>query len=154
MNARPHTPVIGFGRRLAALLLDLFLAGFLLTWIGWVLRVNYPDHAALAADAYTTLALFAAPAILLAWWLFQATPGKLLLGCRIVDARDGGRPRPWQLLARLLAYAIAAAPAGLGLWWIFWDRRHQGWHDKLARTLVVDDDEANKSLRQLSAELR
>jgi uncharacterized RDD family membrane protein YckC len=153
LNARVQSPYIGFGRRFAALLVDLLLAGFFLSWIGWLLRLTYPDHAALTVEARDTLMLFAAPAILLAWWLFQGTPGKLLLGCRIVDARTGGRPMPWQLLVRLLAYALAAAPAGLGLLWIFWDRHRQGWHDKLARTLVVVDTDANKSLQQLSAEL-
>lgn len=153
MNARPYTPYVGLGRRLAAALTDLLLAGFLLNMIGWLLRLHYPDHAALALEARDTLVLLAAPAVLLAWWLFQGTPGKLLLGCRIVDARDGGRPRFWQLLVRLLGYAIAIAPAGLGLLWMLWDRRRQGWHDKLARTLVVHDDDAAKSLRQLSIEL-
>lgn len=154
MSARPYTPYAGPGRRAAALLVDLLLAGFLLNVIGWLLRLHYPDHAALTLEARDTLILLAAPAVLLAWWLFQGTPGKLQLGCRIVDARDGGRPRFWQLLVRLLGYAVALAPAGLGLLWMLWDRRRQGWHDKLARTLVVDDDDAAKSLRQLSAELR
>ncbi|MFN2308971.1 MAG: RDD family protein [Gammaproteobacteria bacterium] len=154
MSAAPHTPYIGPGRRLAALLVDLLLAGFLLSVIAWLLRLHYPDSDALTAQARQTLALLAAPVTLLAWWLFQGTPGKLLLGCHIVDARDGGRPRAWQVLVRLLGYAVAVAPAGLGLLWMFRDRRRQGWHDKLARTLVVADDEAAKSLRQLSAELR
>lgn len=154
MSARPYTPLVGFGRRCAAALIDVLLAGFFLGLLGWLVRLNFPDHAALTAEARDALVLIAAPAVLLSWWLFQGTPGKLLLGCRIVDARSGDRPRFPQLLVRLLAYAIAAAPAGLGLLWVLWDRRRQGWHDKLARTLVVSDDDANKSLRQLSAELR
>lgn len=154
MSARPYTPYVGLGRRAAATLIDLLLAGFLLNVVGWLLRLRYPDHEALTQIARDTLTLLAAPALLLAWWLFQGTPGRLLLGCRIVDAHHGGRPRLWQLLVRLLGYGVALAPAGLGLLWMLWDRRRQGWHDKLARTLVVDDDDATKPLQQLRAELR
>ncbi len=75
-----------------------------------------------------------------------------LLECRIVDARSGGRPQAWQLLVRLLGYALSAAPAGLGFFWILWDARRQGWYDKLARTLVIVDDESVKTLTELSAE--
>jgi hypothetical protein len=30
---------------------------------------------------------------------------------------------------------------GWGFWWAGWDALKQGWHDKLARTLVVDTRE-------------
>ena len=96
------------------------------------------------------LLILTVPVIALLWWLFQGTPGKLLLGIRIVDARDGGRLRLWQVLVRLLAYALSALPLGLGFIWILWDKRQQGWHDKLARSVVVEDDESRLSLQQLS----
>ncbi|MBI5040765.1 MAG: RDD family protein [Gammaproteobacteria bacterium] len=132
------------------MLLDLLLVSFLSSLIGWLLMLSYPDAEALLRKAGDTSLLLAAPMIAVWWWGFQGTPGKLLLGCRIVDARSGGRPQVWQVLVRLLGYALSALPLGLGFLWIIWDRRHQGWHDKLARTLVVEDDESRLSLHQLA----
>ena len=53
-------------------------------------------------------------------------------------------PEPWgsasrkQLLLRYLGYYVSLLPVGLGFFWIGLDRRKQGWHDKLAGTLVVN----------------
>ena len=47
-------------------------------------------------------------------------------------------------------YALAIAPALLGLAWIFWDRRRQGWHDKLGDCVVIRDDDALRSLTDLA----
>jgi len=150
LSAKPYTPYIGLPLRLAAVLLDVLLLSFLSSLIGWLLMLQYPDAEALMDSAAKMLTLLAAPAIIVMWWYLQGTPGKLLLGCRIVDARSGGRPRLWQVLLRLLGYGVSALPAGLGFLWMIWDRRHQAWHDKLARTLVVEDDESRLSLRQLA----
>jgi uncharacterized RDD family membrane protein YckC len=30
---------------------------------------------------------------------------------------------------------------GLGFLWVIFDKRNQAWHDKMANTLVVHDDE-------------
>ena len=136
------------------MLVDLSLIAVAYGLIGWTLRLRYPDADALE-QAMSNVAVLVLPAVILLFWLmFQGTPGKLLLGCRIIDAGSGGRARPSQLLVRLIGYAISFAPAGLGFLWMLWDRRGQGWHDKLARTQVVEDDDASKSLDQLSAELR
>ena len=36
-----------------------------------------------------------------------------------------------------LATAVVMIPLMLGLFWVAWDRRKQGWHDKIARTVVI-----------------
>lgn len=152
MKARSYSPYAGFPRRLAAVLLDALLVLFLLRVLSWALRFDLSSD--LELFAVTLQVIGCGVLVALFWLLFQGTPGKLLLGCRIVDAHTGGRPQPWQILVRLLGYAVSAAPAGLGFFWIFWDARRQAWHDKLARTLVVIDDESTKTLADLSAECR
>lgn len=147
-----------FWRRLAAGLMDLALLVGSLGLLEWLLgEIGLRGDGLTDTDtaAVTTLPLLAGiPALLLFWRLFQATPGKLLLDCRIVDARDGNAPKAWQLLVRCVSYGLSAAPLGLGFLWMLWDRRRQGWHDKLARTRVVDDDESRKSLVMLMTEVR
>ena len=66
------------------------------------------------------------------------TVGKRVLGLR-VESREGGTPGTGQLVGRLLARIMSAAPALLGFFWVMWDRRKQAWHDKLADTVVVHD---------------
>lgn len=156
MKARAYSPYVGFPRRLAAVFLDAILLVTFFSLLNWLLQLGShatPEH--LLTSTQRLALLFSAPLLVVLFWQgYQATPGKLLLGCRIVDARSGGHPQGWQILVRLLGYVLSAAPAGLGFFWIIWDRRRQGWHDKLARTLVVVDDESTQTLDQLRAECR
>ena len=42
-----------------------------------------------------------------------------------------------QSVGRYLGYFLATLPLGLGLIWVAFDKKKQGWHDKLAHTVVV-----------------
>lgn len=87
------------------------------------------------------IASFLAPLVLViaVWRLKQTTPGKAAFRCRIVDATTGAAPSTSQCIIRYLGYIPAVAPLGLGLLWIAFDPRRQGLHDKLARTVVIQD---------------
>lgn len=78
-----------------------------------------------------------AVAVILFWMYRQATPGKMLLSLRIQDANTGGRLSWGQSIGRYLAYFVATLPLALGLIWVAFDKKKQGWHDKLAHTVVV-----------------
>ena len=68
---------------------------------------------------------------------FAATPGKMLLGAKVVDA-DTGKPLTLaKAVLRYLGYFVSFVPLGLGFFWIAFDQRSQGWHDKLANSVVV-----------------
>ena len=75
--------------------------------------------------------------IVLFWRRSSATPGKMLIRARIVDAESGAAPATRQLVVRYLGYFVSTIPLLLGLLWVGWDPRKQGWHDKLAGTVVV-----------------
>jgi uncharacterized RDD family membrane protein YckC len=78
--------------------------------------------------------------VIIIFWVYKsATPGKLLLKIRIVDAKTGGKPSTAQWLIRYLGYYISAFMFMLGFIWVGLDRRKQGWHDKLATTVVIRD---------------
>ncbi|MHB1950737.1 MAG: RDD family protein [Acidiferrobacteraceae bacterium] len=76
-------------------------------------------------------------AIVIFWVTVLGTPGKLLLRCRVVDARSGKRLSIRQAIVRNLAYVLSLLPLGLGFLWIAWDPRKQGFHDKLAGSIVI-----------------
>ncbi|MFO1242555.1 MAG: RDD family protein [Rickettsiales bacterium] len=76
--------------------------------------------------------------VIIYMWMYSATtPGKWLLRMRIVDEKTYGRPTNRQYVIRYAAYILDVLPLGLGFFWIAWDKKKQGWHDKLAHTLVI-----------------
>ena len=76
-------------------------------------------------------------AVILFWVYKEATPGKMALGMRVVDATSGGPASTAQYVGRYFGYYVSILPLCLGLFWVAWDARKQGWHDKLAGTVVV-----------------
>jgi len=80
-----------------------------------------------------------AVAIIAFWIARQATPGKMLIGARIVDAETGAPLTRRQAIVRYLGYYVSLFGLGIGFLWVGWDRRKQGWHDKLAGTVVIRD---------------
>lgn len=78
-----------------------------------------------------------AVAVILFWRYRSATPGKMAIGAKIVDAETGGEPSTGQLIGRYLGYFVSTIPLCLGLLWVAFDKRKQGWHDKMAGTVVI-----------------
>ncbi|MFT5889594.1 MAG: putative RDD family membrane protein YckC [Zhongshania sp.] len=77
-------------------------------------------------------------AVVLVFWLYKsATPGKLILKLVIVDAKTGEKPSTPQWLIRYMGYYLSALVFMLGFIWVGFDRRKQGWHDKIAGTVVI-----------------
>ncbi|AKH69415.1 putative membrane protein/domain [Spongiibacter sp. IMCC21906] len=81
--------------------------------------------------------LLPALVVILFWIYKSATPGKMAFKLSIVDAKTGAKPSNGQLIGRYFAYYISILPFFLGIIWVGIDRRKQGWHDKLAGTVVV-----------------
>ena len=81
--------------------------------------------------------LFPAVAVIVFWFYKSATPGKMANNLMIVDAQTGGKPTVGQFILRYLGYYLAMLPLCLGIIWVGIDKRKQGWHDKLAGTVVV-----------------
>ncbi len=81
--------------------------------------------------------LLPAFAVIVFWVTKQATPGKMIVSARVVDAKTGATLSKGQALGRYLGYYVSIVPFGLGVIWVAFDRRKQGWHDKLAGTVVV-----------------
>ncbi|MDO4907853.1 RDD family protein [Neisseria sp.] len=81
--------------------------------------------------------IFPALFTLFFWNKFAATPGKMLCGLRVADAQTGGNISFRQSVIRYFGYFAAMIPLCLGLLWVAFDKRKQGWHDKIAGTVVI-----------------
>ena len=121
---------MGFGRRLAAFAIDAL-----------VLFVMIAPLELFGLRGFFVEALLPAIAVLVFWRLYGATPGKMAVSAKIVDARTGGAPATLRLVVRYAGYLVSTLPFFLGFAWIAIDRRKQGWHDKIAGTLVINDDD-------------
>ena len=76
--------------------------------------------------------------IVIVFWVYKsATPGKMATKLIIVDAQTGGKPSTRQFIIRYVGYYLAMLPLFLGIIWVGIDKRKQGWHDKLAGTVVL-----------------
>ena len=132
---------IGFWQRFAAFLIDWLVV--FVVYGPLVIMAFGSEYFSLEVPRYWDAAtgLVIAVGTLLFWRYQGATPGKIAIAARIVDAQTGGSPRTARLVVRLFAYIVSALPLCLGFLWIAFDRRKQGWHDKIAGTVVIPDDE-------------
>jgi len=71
------------------------------------------------------------------WHFWSATPGKMLLRIKVADAVSEGPISDTQIALRLFGYVVSSLFFFLGFFWIGFDKRRQGWHDKIANTVVV-----------------
>jgi uncharacterized RDD family membrane protein YckC len=81
--------------------------------------------------------IFPFVATILFWIYKSATPGKMALKAKVVDANTGNLPTVKQSIIRYIGYYISLLPMGLGFFWVGWDKKKQAWHDKLAGTVVI-----------------
>ena len=140
MDTPSELEYAGFWLRVWASVIDtLLVAVIILPLLTAFYGVAYWESQSLVQGPVDFLVSWVAPAVavLVFWVSRQATPGKMAIGARIVDARTGGKPSTGQLLKRYLGYYLACIPLFLGFVWVGFDPRKQGWHDKLAGTVVV-----------------
>lgn len=71
------------------------------------------------------------------WQRYLGTPGKMALRLRVVDARTGAPLPMGQCVLRYIGYFVSALPLCLGFLWVAFDARKQGWHDKIAGSVVI-----------------
>ena len=71
------------------------------------------------------------------WARGGQTPGMRPFSLRVVRDRDGGSIGWGTALLRLVGLWVAAAVFYIGYIWIFIDKRHRGWQDLIAGTVVV-----------------
>ena len=134
------TKYVGFWARVLATLIDsvLIMAITLPPLLG-IYGLSYLENNEAVSGLADILISNILPMILviLFWTKKQATPGKMAVSAKIVDAETGKAPSVKQCVGRYFAYILSALPLGLGFLWVAFDSKKQAWHDKLAGTVVV-----------------
>lgn len=70
--------------------------------------------------------------------LFGRTPGKWVAGLRVVDEQGYNPGVAISIPREMIGRFVATIAAGIGLAWTVFDPKRQGWHDKIAGTLVIN----------------
>jgi uncharacterized RDD family membrane protein YckC len=138
----------GFVTRMVAFIIDRAIVSiivFIMVWsTEWIVNAFEINLLLFSEGSSWQMSLAVAMGLYLAigllydigfWLLAGQTPGKRVLGVRIVRT-DGKRLRFGNAIRREIGYVISGI-LFLGYLWILFDNRRQGLHDKLAGTIVV-----------------
>lgn len=103
---------------------------------------TYADIQAASSNSIESVMFFAAAFFY--YFLFLTfkngqTPGRMLLAIRVT--KSNGKPvGPVDVIVRFISSLLSAFVFFLGFLWVAWDGKKQGWHDKIASTIVVKTD--------------
>jgi uncharacterized RDD family membrane protein YckC len=141
----------GFVTRLFAFLIDLAVVA-VITSVGGLLATML-DNAleAMSVDVRVSMGaiyVFLIPLIwgsyyVMFWSLTGRTPGKWLMGLKVINASDHP-PTVGRSIIRFIGYGISAIAFWMGYVWVLIDEDRRAWHDHFAKTWVIYDQERRR----------
>ena len=136
----------GAGRRFLASLIDGLILGILyipFNVIAGVSNTSNYQSGSMASTGLTTLLSLILMVIQFAYYIYfigsrGQTPGKMAMGVKVIR-KDGITPVGYgkAFMREFVGKFISSIVLALGYLWIIWDKEKQGWHDKIAGTIVV-----------------
>ena len=124
-----------FGKRLVAYIIDLIVVGIVSAVVGYIIGVIGLEAIASMMGIVVGMAYYGH-----FWTSTGATPGKSIMMLKVVDG-NGNLIRWGGAILRYVGYIISGIVLALGFIWIIFDKKNQGWHDKIAGTFVIDEGE-------------
>ena len=139
------TPVYryaGFWIRVAASIIDtIVIAIITLPVLFAVYGSEYWVSGELAQGPVDILVSYVFPVIftIVLWMKFGGTPGKRLLGIKVLNEQTHQHVDALKGFVRYLGYFVSMIPLFIGLIWVAFDKKKKGFHDHIAGTVVVYD---------------
>ncbi|AZN68856.1 MULTISPECIES: RDD family protein [Acinetobacter] len=129
----------GFWIRVGAAILDTIIILAILIPLMMLLSPSVTDNLTRTSWSWTDWIgqILSAVFYIFCWVKFAGTPGKRLLRLKVLDEQTGNHVSVGQGIIRYIGYIPATLVLFIGLIWIAFDRKKQGWHDKMAKTVVV-----------------
>ncbi len=163
----------GMTSRLLAFILDTIIIGAIILFTSWFIVTSW-NMLQIEPIIYqiqeknpilkTLVGLFTSPIVyslitllfiatyyVFFWTITGQTPGKGIMGLRIVPRR-GGKIKLSRAILRYMGYYLSVIPFGLGILWILVDDRRLAWHDRIAGTCVLYSWEAKPDETFLAVE--
>jgi uncharacterized RDD family membrane protein YckC len=123
--------------RLYALSVDLSVLFLLFAILNLLTKGKFASTDAAAQDIFLFFGYF-----VILTGIFGQTPGKFVAGIVVVDS-EGRTPGVAAAIPReMVGKFVATIVFGVGLAWVLFDPKRQGWHDKIAGTYVVRKGDA------------
>lgn len=136
-----------FIRRLAAAVVDSLILNA--ATLALLLSVGTPfDSAKLTIKTGSppsitlSLSVLLSAVYVIGFWVKRdgQTPGKRLMHIKVIT--ETGKPIDWFTgFVRYIGYYVSGAALGIGYLWMLFDSNKQTWHDKIAKTAVVEADD-------------
>jgi uncharacterized RDD family membrane protein YckC len=143
----------GFWRRAMAFFIDkiiLFFTSLFILFIGMLaLSISFLSHyREMLPERFeeltiTFVAIYLLMTVFISMFYFTyfhgaagQTPGKMIFGLKVVQT-TGEHMTFGLAFLRWVGYIISAFVFYLGFIWILFDAKKQGWHDKIAGTVVI-----------------
>ncbi len=147
MGLTYQPPLAGLGSRFLAAVVDsliviaLMIPGGAISYGGMMVNPKDPSIAAAVFGSLLSMVLaFGYLAVVLVMWTKGQTPGKRILGLRVIKLDTGQPATFWRMALRdIIGKWVSGAICYLGYFWMFLDANKQGWHDKIAGTIVVKE---------------
>ena len=131
----------GFWIRVVAYIIDVVILGIVGAIFSIPFAVNYSDVNSLnSAAARTSNGIDLVLSFLyftLLWTYMGASLGQRILGMHVVDAATGQPITFGKAALRWFGLIISFFVCFIGVIWVAFDQRKQGWMDKIAGTVVV-----------------
>jgi uncharacterized RDD family membrane protein YckC len=128
----------GFWIRVVAYIIDAIILAVVGGIIAAIFRVNPSNAGSGAYNAASGLNLVIGIAYFSYMWSQQgATLGQRIFRLRVVDANTGQRITIGKALLRWVGLFVSFIVCFVGVIWVAFDGRKQGWMDKIAGTLVL-----------------
>jgi uncharacterized RDD family membrane protein YckC len=147
----PRVGYGGFWIRFVAWVIDYLVTAipifFLFTFASALTGVNLfqPDRfGSYDLSPGAAVVIFLVEVIAVVWgigyfvyfWSGGGTLGMKLFRLRVGDASTGRPIGVWRAMLRYVGFILATLPCYVGLIWAAFDGYKQGWHDKIANTIV------------------
>ena len=136
----------GFWIRVVAQIIDMIIwliLWFIFIFILSMLGVIDIDRLFDPEQGYTLIDIISnvlyAVIVIACWVKFGGTPGKRLLKLRVLVANTGDPLTIGQAVLRYIGYFPSMFLLLIGCIWVAFDAKKQGWHDKIAKTVVVKE---------------
>lgn len=129
----------GFWIRLGAFIIDFAVSLLVGIVIGNFLSLN-------AEDSFSWGVLIFPVYIIIALTMYSTTFGKNIYGLKIVNEKEHGNINVGKAIGRTISYILSSFIIYMGFWTIGIDSKKQGWHDKLAGTLVIKNKSVDNAV--------
>jgi uncharacterized RDD family membrane protein YckC len=130
----------GFWVRFAATIIDTIL--FVLITLPALSFYYGPDYwfaESMVLGMFDVVMNYVFPAVVvfLFWYYKSATPGKMMLGLKVISLGDRQELSVGQIIGRYFGYYLSSLILCVGFIMVAFSDRKQGLHDRLANTTVV-----------------